>query len=385
MANAGFYLYGAKGKVGNIVARKGRKGTILAERRFSIRNPRTNKQMAQRIILATVAQAAKFLSPIVDHSFEGVAIGQLSKDRFRKLNMNRLRKIAANDFATEATGLTARAFTTTKNTEALIPNSYIISSGSLASSILKVGTKSVVGNTGFEVIFSDSYFPLSVATAGSEKITLGDAIKQIFGLSGVNEQLTFVAIQKTGANFKYAYNDDPDTPGMMIPYTGMVARRMFIDPSVDLSKQISTDAATIAAEIESAFNASEKTDQNLTSALKRFLVSYMNTSIENSNLDVVFQETFDFTAFNSGSSAQTPELGYVYALGIIRSKLMEDNTWKLSNSDMVLGNTTADGDSNFGIFWNGAIAAWFEGSTVADDNMYLEAGTDENTIGESFT
>ena len=358
---------------------------MLAERKFSIRNPRTNKQMAQRIILATVAQAAKYLSPIVDHSFEGIAIGQISKERFRKLNMNRLRKIAANDFATEATGLTARAFTTTKNTEALIPNSYAISRGSLASSRLEVSTKSVVGNTAFEVDFVDCLIPLSVATAGSEKITLGDAIKQIFGLSGVNEQLTFVAIQKTGANYKYAYNDDPDAPGMMIPYTGMVARRMFIDPSVDLSKQISTDVATIAAEIESAFNVSEKTDQNLTGAIKRFLVAYMNTSIDNSALDVVFQEAFDFTEFNSGNSAQNAVLGYVYALGIIRSKLMEDNTWQLSNSDMVLGNTTADGDSNFGIFWNGTIAAWFEGSTVADDAMYLEAGTDENTIGESFT
>lgn len=383
MAKAGFYLYGTKGKVGNIVARKGRKGTVLAERKFSIKNPRTNKQMAQRIILATVAQAAKYLSPIVDHSFEGVAIGQLSKERFRKLNMNRLRKIAANDFATEATGLTARAFTTTKNTEALIPNSYIISRGSLADSKLRVETDAT-GNTKFNVVFQDCTIPLADATAGQEKITLGDAIKQIFGLSGVNEQLTFVAIQKTGENYKYAYGDDPDNPGMMIPYTGMVARRMFLDPSVDLSQLIVAEIGPIQSAIEAAFNVSKKTDQALTSVIAE-IINDFDYEVEGSTLKIRSTRELDFTQFNSGEPAQTPALGYVYALGIIRSKLMENNTWQLSNSEMVLGNTTADGDSNFGIYWNGAIAAWFEGSTVADDAMYLEAGTDENTIGESFT
>lgn len=383
MGKTGFYLYGTKGKVGNLVARRGRKGTILAARKFTIKNPRTNKQMAQRIILATVAQAAKFLSPIVDHSFEGVAIGQLSKERFRKLNMNRLRKVAANDFATEATGLTARAYTTTKNVEALIPNSYIISQGSLSNSKLAVVANG--HNTTFDIIFPNCSIPLVVATAGSEKITLGDAIKQIFGLAGVNEQLTFVAIQKTGENYKYAYNDDPDTPGMMIPYTGMVARRMFLDPSVDLSKNIAADVSVIAEEIEAAFNASVKTDQEITKALRDYIEDNFDSEITGASLNMMSTGYFDYTNFNSGALASAAALGYVYALGIIRSKLKEDNTWQLSNTTMVLGETTADGDSNFGIYWNGAIAAWFEGSTVADDGMYLEAGTDENTIGESFT
>lgn len=383
MAKAGFYLYGSKGKVGNLVARRGRKGTVLAARNFTIKNPRTNKQMAQRLILATVSQAAKFLSPIVDHSFEGVAIGQLSKERFRKLNMNRLRKVAANDFATEATGLTARAFTTTKSTEALIPNTYIISQGSLSNSKLVVEASG--HNTTFNVIFPNCSIPLVDTTAGSEKITLGEAIKQIFGLAGVNEQLTFVAIQKTGENYKYAYNDDPDNPGMMIPYTGMIARRMVLDPSVDLSKQISVSLDVVAEEIGAAFNVSEKTDQNLTTAITEFIANDISAVMSSNSMSLTPSDQFDYTAFNSGFDASVAALGYVYALGIIRSKLKEDNTWQLSNTTMVLGDTTADGDSNFGIYWNGAIAAWFEGSTVADDGMYLEAGTDENTIGESFT
>lgn len=59
------------------------------------RNPRSEKQSIQRMVLATAAKMAAAYTPIVNHSWEGVAVGQPSVQHFRSLAMNTLRTAAA--------------------------------------------------------------------------------------------------------------------------------------------------------------------------------------------------------------------------------------------------------------------------------------------------
>ena len=62
-----------------------------------VKNPQTEKQMVQRIILNTIAQAYSRMSPITDHSFEGIQTGQASMSFFMHRNMDSLRQKVANE------------------------------------------------------------------------------------------------------------------------------------------------------------------------------------------------------------------------------------------------------------------------------------------------
>lgn len=97
MAKAGFWLRGAKGKLAGASMGKGANGQTIMREIVTPRNPKTNAQMIQRAIMATVMRAYSAGSEIFDHSFQGYAKGSMNQHRFVKLNANRLRSIVAND------------------------------------------------------------------------------------------------------------------------------------------------------------------------------------------------------------------------------------------------------------------------------------------------
>lgn len=86
------------GKLGNIVGMKGRNGRSNARIKVIPKNPKTEQQSIQRVIFASVTKAYSFLKSICDHSFEGVAYGQLSQEHFVKLNLDRYRNYFAKYF-----------------------------------------------------------------------------------------------------------------------------------------------------------------------------------------------------------------------------------------------------------------------------------------------
>lgn len=97
MAKAGFWLRGAKGKLAGASMGKGANGQTIMREIVTPRNPKSNAQMIQRAIMATVMRAYSAGSEIFDHSFQGYAKGGMNQHRFVKLNANRLRSIIAND------------------------------------------------------------------------------------------------------------------------------------------------------------------------------------------------------------------------------------------------------------------------------------------------
>lgn len=90
-----------KGKLGNIVGYKGRKGQKLARiRQTEVKNPKTIGQVLQRMILATASKAYGRMKGITDHSFQGIAYGADSQSYFLKKAMEDIRNYVARTYPT---------------------------------------------------------------------------------------------------------------------------------------------------------------------------------------------------------------------------------------------------------------------------------------------
>ena len=68
---------------------------ITKDRVYDVKNPRTEGQMKQRMLMTTVGAAYKFMKSIADHSFEGKASGMPCMREFNSRNLNRFKKAAS--------------------------------------------------------------------------------------------------------------------------------------------------------------------------------------------------------------------------------------------------------------------------------------------------
>ena len=135
---AGSLLKGGRGKLGDIVATKGPKGSTVLRQRVVPKNPKSASQMVQRAITATIGKAYNAGKAIFDHSFEGKSTGRDSMDYFRKMNANSLRAAVNSDLANNTADESALGACVAKNATAPIPWSYLISTGSLYQALFSV-------------------------------------------------------------------------------------------------------------------------------------------------------------------------------------------------------------------------------------------------------
>ena len=87
----------ARGKVGDVVFSRLNGQQIARVRNRNPKNPRTNAQLYQRAIMATVMQAYSAGIAIFDHSFQGKEVGAQNQRRFMSLNAKLLRSQIAAD------------------------------------------------------------------------------------------------------------------------------------------------------------------------------------------------------------------------------------------------------------------------------------------------
>lgn len=85
-----------KGRIGSDVYTlgkdgKGKRQQIVRSLAEEVANPRTSSQMYGRMIMNTVSQAEKALKFIIDHSFDGAAVGQPSITQFIRSNYGLLK------------------------------------------------------------------------------------------------------------------------------------------------------------------------------------------------------------------------------------------------------------------------------------------------------
>ena len=80
-----------RGRIGSDVYSVGKNGKgarqqVVRSLAEQVSNPRTSSQMFGRMIMSSVMQAVSALKPIIDHSFDGVPIGQPSISEFIRTN-----------------------------------------------------------------------------------------------------------------------------------------------------------------------------------------------------------------------------------------------------------------------------------------------------------
>lgn len=200
MSKGNMLLGHARGKVGDLVFSRANGQQIVRSRAAVVKNPQTESQMVQRIILNTVAQAYSRMRAITDHSFEGVQAGQKTMSLFLRKNIDSLRSIIAKEIADGGDFDGVWAFTPIGD-NGYAPNAYIISQGSLPA------------------------VPVAVDSATKGSIALAEntyqGVLDAFGLLR-GDQLTFVATHGSNMGnqtfyFARVILDPVDANGVQLP------------------------------------------------------------------------------------------------------------------------------------------------------------------------
>lgn len=103
---------------------KGKKQQVIRSLAESVANPRTSSQMFGRMIMSTVMQAVSAMNHIIDHSFDGIPMGQPSISEFIRRNYA---LVSADAKAHPASG---NVFGVNKYQEkGIFPGKYVVSAG----------------------------------------------------------------------------------------------------------------------------------------------------------------------------------------------------------------------------------------------------------------
>lgn len=130
MAKGNLFQGMGRGKVGDVVFSRLNGEQISRVRNRHPKNPRSNSQLYQRAIMATVMQAYSAGKAIFDHSFEGYAVGAQNQRRFLSLNAKMLRQLVATDINTPLTGNNQKARVVAPGVSVPVADPFIISRGS---------------------------------------------------------------------------------------------------------------------------------------------------------------------------------------------------------------------------------------------------------------
>lgn len=152
MARVNLWLRGARGKFAGSSLSKGANGETIAREVVTPANPNTDKQLYQRMIMATVMAAYAAGKEIFDHSFQGKAKGSECQQEFMQRNLNALRSRIAKDLTDiqegNATIATCKTIVAGPKTRTAVPGQFIISDGTYYQNfftIMGTGSSPVLG------------------------------------------------------------------------------------------------------------------------------------------------------------------------------------------------------------------------------------------------
>lgn len=130
MAKGNLFQGMARGKVGDVVLSRLDGQQIARVRNRAPRNPRTNAQLYQRAIMATIMQAYAAGKMIFDHSFEGESVGAGCQRKFMSENVKHLRSIIADEVNNGTALADQVGHVVGPGVKAPVVNGYIVSKGS---------------------------------------------------------------------------------------------------------------------------------------------------------------------------------------------------------------------------------------------------------------
>ena len=185
-----------------LATRKDGRIQVVKDRVYDVQNPQTDAQMQQRVVFATVTKAVEVMSELLGISWQGESRAQFAKQNFVSENVKYLRSVMNS-----RVGILShpRAVFAPKGNKEIIPNSYIVSYGTLtlprvqmnfqapSHSLFDIMTGGNVGDNGES--FQYGVFS-SVGNVGGlpyGSYTVAQLWERIFGLKP-GDQLTFPQI-----------------------------------------------------------------------------------------------------------------------------------------------------------------------------------------------
>ena len=338
----------ARGSVGDVTFSRLNGKQIARVRNRNPRNPKTNPQLYGRAIMATVMRAYSAGREIFDHSFEGVAVGAASQNRFLSLNNRVLREYLAADINNNQTANKSVNIFVGPKVQSPVPSRYIISEGSLDAGLF--GAYYAGGGSG-RIDFSGLTAPAEGVTAAAY---FNNLVTQ--GKIAADDLYTICAFScdpTTNPLFEIRERTEPTTKQFA---TSFVFARL--SPNMDL-----LEATELAGSSLKAIGSS-----GTTSGAGVFYVdSYGGTgdaaSFATSLSDVMFSDTIDIN--NVGANLKG-------TIGVIHSKV---NTTLRSSSEMVPSGWSVSADTPFGITAPAILDAWKQGAAqVGTSDLILEGG-----------
>ena len=209
MAKGNMLLGKARGSVGDLTFSVLNSEQITRAKAKSVKNPRTDAQMIQRVLMSTTVHAYSGMQEIVDHSFQGVPYQGRSMNRFNQLNVKNLRALYAQ-IAGGDTGVPVAFNANGSKRISLAP--WIMSTGSLPTVGLKIGSEAgaawPVAVTNSQTVGTNTVDSGVAIDASFESAPSYADIIAYFGLQA-GDQLTLTALTRLvsdnepGCNFKY--------------------------------------------------------------------------------------------------------------------------------------------------------------------------------------
>lgn len=137
MAKGNLFLGMGRGSVGDVTFYRANGQQLSRARNRAPRNPKSDAQLIQRAISATISQAYKAGKVIFDHAFEGKEVPGGNQRRFLSVNMRKIRNQIISEI-NEADLDKVEAAVVSPGSTYPVPNSYRISEGSLIQNLFEI-------------------------------------------------------------------------------------------------------------------------------------------------------------------------------------------------------------------------------------------------------
>lgn len=315
-----------RGKLGDSVFYRTDGEQRWRARNRSPHNPRSNKQLVQRAIMATTMAAYSAGRAIFDHSFQGQSVGSMCQRRFMRLNANALRSAVAAEWDTAAPE-ESLAKVTAPGVQTPIPNQYIISEGSYQQQL-------------FEQSMSDAGGVVYNLPGADQGETVAQYAARVGLVAGDIYTFVFIVTSKAPADILFR------TYGIASVDFDTVYRGAFGWVRLIVKDYGAGSSAIADAPITSLFDIE---------------AGGMGLSNEMSSLQI----DDDCTITDLTGDGDFADNGY--CVGLIRSRRDVDLR---SNSTMTVANP-----DEFGLYWGDLLDAWKAGTTpIGDSELILEGG-----------
>lgn len=316
MSKGNLFLGFGRGSVGDVTFYRTNGEQIARARNRKPSNPRSDRQLFQRAVLATISRVYQLGHAIFDHSFQGYRRGAENQRRFQSLNLNALRQQLAADLSAGTTLARVAA----PGISAPTANRYIISEGTYPQTLITWSEESQA----FEIPSVISSLDATVAQWAQERGVLDGDI------------YTIVAIGVSPTDFAYEYVDGD---GRLVEQAS-VGRAAFQYLQLRVKEGVQTSAALFAgATLADVFDIYQSTSGQVDpTALVTEAITFANLV---GNPD-----------WNNG------------AVGVIRSR--EDSDLRSSTTMQLVG------DGTFGITAPWLLDVWRRESSIGGADVILE-------------